>query len=63
MAYESSFIPKGWPPEYVQWVSGVYHYLQGKGQIGVPVYLNAEEEDFSRIAILGSIKETEAFPQ
>ena len=60
MAYESSFIPKGWPPEYVQWVSGVYIYLQGKGQIGVPVYLNAEEEDFSRIAILGSIKETEA---
>jgi hypothetical protein len=52
----SSFIPKGWPPSYTQWVSGIYRYLQEKGNTATSVYLNAEEEDFDRIALLGGIR-------
>jgi hypothetical protein len=56
MTQVSTFVPRGWPHEYGQWVVGVYRHLQDKGQTGAPVYLNADEDDFNRIAILGSIR-------
>jgi hypothetical protein len=56
MTQVSTFVPRGWPQEYGQWVVGVYRHLQDKGQTGAPVYLNADEDDFNRIAILGSIR-------
>lgn len=51
----STFIPKGWPSGYSQWVVGIYNYLEEKGRAGIPVYLNAEQEDFDRIALLGGV--------
>ena len=56
MTQVSTFVPRGWPQEYGQWIVGAHRHLQDKGQTGAPVYLNAEEDDFNRIAILGSIQ-------
>jgi hypothetical protein len=56
MKVVSTFIPGGWPPAYSQWVIGIRSHLEEKGSAGVPVYLNAEQEDFDRIAVLGGIQ-------
>jgi hypothetical protein len=56
----SSFIPRGWPDSYSKWLTGIHLYLRENGRSGLPVYLNAEEEDFRRIAVLGSLKLDEA---
>lgn len=58
MTHVSTFIPRGWPSEYSQWVVGAHRYVHEKGRAGAPVYLNAEEDDFTRIAVLGSIPTT-----
>lgn len=55
MNVPSTFIPSGWPDDYSRWLVGIHRYLQEKGQTDLPVYMNAEDEDLDRIAVLGSV--------
>lgn len=46
-------MPRSWPDTYSKWLQGIFLFLEEKGNAGLPVYLNAEDEDFDRIAQLG----------
>ena len=56
MEINSTYVPSGWPKEYLGWMKGIYLYISESFGLGQPVYLNAEPEDLMRMAELGDIK-------
>ena len=56
MEISSTYVPKGWPKEYLGWMKGIYLFISNSFGLGQPVYLNAESEDLMRMAELGDLK-------